>query len=98
MNPRPLGYEPYDVCLCRLASSLVAALTSEDGRRAFVSSQLRLPSLKPSRRVLCTNPCTNLVAESLAVPTQMPSLGRVTVRSLALPPDRYATGAYFRGI
>ena len=31
-----LGYEPYGVRLCRLALSLVAALTSADGRRAFV--------------------------------------------------------------
>ena len=68
MNPRPLGYEPYDVCLCRLASSLVAALSSEDGRRAFVSGPLRLPHLKPSRCVLCTNPCTDLVTKRLAVP------------------------------
>jgi hypothetical protein len=44
----------------------------EDGRRAFVSDPLRLPRLKPSRRVLCTNPCTNRVTESLAVPAQMP--------------------------
>ena len=73
MNPRPLGYEPYDVCLCCLTSSLDAALTSEDGRRTFVSGPLRLPCLKPSRRVLCTDPCTNLVTGSLAVPTQMPS-------------------------
>jgi hypothetical protein len=72
LNPRPLGYEPYDVCLCHLASSLVAELTLEDGRRAFVSDPLRLPRLKPSRRVLCTNPCTNRVTESLAVPAQMP--------------------------
>jgi hypothetical protein len=36
LNPRPLGYEPYDVCLCRLASSLVAGLTSADRRRAFM--------------------------------------------------------------
>jgi hypothetical protein len=68
LNPRPLGYEPYDVCLCRLASSLVAALISEDGWRALVSGPLRLPRLKLSRRVLCTIPCTNLVTESLAVP------------------------------
>ena len=32
MNPRPLGYEPYDARLRRLAWSLVAALTSVNGR------------------------------------------------------------------
>ena len=84
MNPRPLGYEPYDVRLWRLASSLVAALTSEDGRWACISVPLRLPRLKPSRRVLCTNPCTNLVTGSLAVPAQMPRLGRGDC-SLTLP-------------
>ena len=73
MNLGPLGYEPYDVRPCRLASSLVALLTSADGQRAFMPGSLRLPRLNPSRRVLCTNPCTNLVAASLAVPTQMPS-------------------------
>jgi hypothetical protein len=71
------------VCLSRLALSLVAALTSEDGRRAFVSGPLRLPRLKPSRRVLCTNPCTNLVTENLPVPAQMPGWEGVTVGSLA---------------
>jgi hypothetical protein len=30
LNPRPLGYEPYDVCLCRLAWSQVAVLISAD--------------------------------------------------------------------
>jgi hypothetical protein len=59
LNPRLLGYEPYDMRLCRVAPSLVAALTSADGRRAFVSGPLRLPRLKPSRRVSCTNPCAN---------------------------------------
>ena len=83
-----MGYEPYDVRLCRLASSLVAALASADGQRAFMPGPLRLPRLNPSHRVLCTNPCTNLVTESLAVPAQMPSWDGVTVSSLALPPDR----------
>jgi hypothetical protein len=71
LNPRPLGYEPYDVRLSRLALSLVTALTSADERRAFMPGPLRLPRLTLSRRVLCTNPCTNLVTESLAIPTQM---------------------------
>ena len=97
MNPRPLGYEPYDVRLCRPASSLVATLTSEDGRRAFVSGPLRLPRLKPSRRVLCTNPCTNLVTESLAVPAQMPGWEGVTVGPFTLPSNGYAPEALTSG-
>jgi len=85
LNPRPLGYEPYDVCLSRLKLSLVAALTSADGRQSFMPGPRRLPRLKPSRRVVCTNPCTNLVTESLAVPAQIPSWDGVAVSSLALP-------------
>jgi hypothetical protein len=56
-----LGYEPYDARLCRLASSLVVALTSEDGRRAFVSGPPRLPRLSLSRCVSCTISCTNRI-------------------------------------
>ena len=59
MNPRPLGYEPYDVCLCRLKLSLVAALTSADLRYEVFPGLLRLPRLSLSRRVSCTNACTN---------------------------------------
>ena len=65
MNPRPLGYEPYDVCLCRLASSLVVALTSADGWLGVHAGLRRLPRLNPSRHVSCTNPCTNLVVNVL---------------------------------
>ena len=43
MNPRPLGYEPYDARLRRLARSLVAALTSVNGRGAS------MPNLGVSR-------------------------------------------------
>lgn len=53
----------------RLAWSLVAALTSADGWQAFILGLRRLPRLNPSRHVSCIN----LVAESLAVRTQMPS-------------------------
>ena len=56
MNPRPLGYEPYDVRLCRPASSLVTALASADGRRAFMPDPLRLPRLNSSRRECTTVP------------------------------------------
>ena len=66
-EPAPLGYEPYDVRLRRLALSLVAALASADGRRAFMPGLRCLPRLNPSRRVLCTDPRANLVTESLSV-------------------------------
>jgi hypothetical protein len=49
LNPRPLGYEPYDVCLYRLASSLVAALTSEDeGGRSYPARCVSLVSSRPA--------------------------------------------------
>ena len=76
------------VRLCHLAWSLVAVLTSADGRRAFMPGLRRLPRLNPSRRVSCTNPRTNLVTAALAVPTQMPSWDGGDVSSLALPSDR----------
>lgn len=53
----------------RLAWSLVAALTSPDGWQAFTLGLRRLPRVNPFRHVSCIN----LVAESLAVRTQMPS-------------------------
>jgi len=43
LNPRPLGYEPYDARLRRLARSLVTALTSVNGRGAS------MPNLGVSR-------------------------------------------------
>jgi hypothetical protein len=58
-----LGYEHYDARIRCLVWSLVAALTSVNGRGAStpnlgVSSRRTL-----SRSVSCTNPCTNLVAD-----------------------------------
>ncbi len=38
MNPRPLGYEPYDARLCRLGQSPAIALTSPNDQRASVLS------------------------------------------------------------
>jgi hypothetical protein len=38
LNLRPLGYEPYDARLWRLAWSLVAAVTSVNGRGASTSN------------------------------------------------------------
>jgi len=55
LNPRPLGYEPYDVCLCRLAQSPVTTLTSMDWRREVAFGPLRIARLKPSRSVWFTN-------------------------------------------
>jgi hypothetical protein len=54
-----LGYEPYDVGLCRRGPSLVTALASADLRYGVFPGLLRLPHLSLSRHVSCTNPCTN---------------------------------------
>ena len=43
MNPRPLGYEPYDIGLWRLGPSLVTTLASADLRREVFSGLLHLP-------------------------------------------------------
>ena len=59
MNLRPLGYEQYDVRLCRLGPSPVVALTSDDGFRAVSVGPGRLPCLRACRRVSFTNPLTN---------------------------------------
>ncbi len=63
MNPRPLGYEPYDVRLCRLGSSLVTALTSIDPRREVFPDLLRLLRVDLSRRVRFTNRFTELTPD-----------------------------------
>ena len=43
MNPRPLGYEHYDVCLCRLGLSLTGVVTSADRTDHISLRWLRLP-------------------------------------------------------
>jgi len=59
MHLLSLGYEPYDVGLCRLRPSLATALASADLRYEVFPGLLRLPRLSLSRRVSCTNACTN---------------------------------------
>ena len=54
-----LGYEPYDVRLSRLGPSLMTVLASADLRYEVVPGLLCLPRLGMSRRVSCTNACTN---------------------------------------
>ena len=45
LNPRPLGYEPYDVRLWRLGSSLVTALASAEVRyEVFLGPSASPPS------------------------------------------------------
>ena len=54
LNPRPLGYEPYDVRLQRLGESLIIALTSADLRGDVDAVLPCLPRLKLSRCVRFT--------------------------------------------
>ena len=55
LNPRPLGYEPYDACLWRPEQSLAGVVTSADRTAPSRSVGLRLPRLVLSRRVRFTN-------------------------------------------
>jgi hypothetical protein len=61
LNPRPLGYEPYDMRVSRLKKSPVTEQVSEDPRLEVVPELPRLLRFGLSHRVSCTNPCTNLV-------------------------------------
>jgi hypothetical protein len=58
-----LGYEPHDVRLPRLIWSPAAVPTSVDGCGASTPHLGVSKRRVPSRRVSCTNPCTNLVAD-----------------------------------
>jgi hypothetical protein len=78
LNPRPLGYEPYDARLRRLKQSLVIALTSADLRREVDPVLPRLPRLKLSRCVRFTNRFTKPV----------PGLRIPVVPAGATDPDR----------
>jgi len=55
LNPRPLGYEPYDVCFWCLRQSLAGVVTSADRPGPISLGRLRLPRLVLSRRVRFTN-------------------------------------------
>jgi len=55
LNPRPLGYEPYDIGLSRLKPSLTGAMTSANRTDPVSLRRLCLPRLKLSRRVRFTN-------------------------------------------
>ena len=55
MNPRPLGYEPYDARLWCLGPFLVGMVTSADRTSPVSFCRLRLPRLVLSRRVRFTN-------------------------------------------
>jgi len=43
LNPRPLGYEPYDIGLSRLKPSLAGAVASADRTNPISPCRLRLP-------------------------------------------------------
>jgi hypothetical protein len=55
LNPRPLDYEPYDVCLRRLGQSLADVVTSADRKDPVSLCWLHLPCLVLSRSVRFTN-------------------------------------------
>ena len=55
LNPRPLGYEPYDICLRCLGQFLAGAVTSADRTDLISVRRLCLPRLVLSRRVRFTS-------------------------------------------
>ena len=71
MNPRPLGYEPYDLGLSRLALSLAGVVTSAGRTNPISLCRLRLPRPVLSRRVRFTNRFT----EPLAVESRLEVTG-----------------------
>src|ERR1700736_4996689 len=73
-----LGYEPYDLCLCRPGQSLAATLTSADLGCEVSCGLLCLACLRLSRRVSCTNACTNLVRDLIPTDTRRPHVVGVT--------------------
>ena len=89
MNPRPLGHEPYDVCLSRLKASLAGPVTLEDKTDPISLRRLRLLRLVLSRRIRFTNGFTEQAID-LRVPAPSSHLngrhssGRRGDRPLAL--------------
>ena len=78
MNPRPLGYEPYDVYLWRPEQSPITALTSPDQRRKVLGGLLRLPRCSLSRCIRFTNRFTGAVLDQ--------QVSAVLARANAHPP------------
>jgi len=91
------GY-PADARLWRLRPSLVAALTSADGRRDSWRVPPRLPRLNLSHRVSCTNACTNLVADVRVRLYQAVENGAVRAAHEKTVPGRRLATAHTRQI
>jgi hypothetical protein len=87
LNPRPLGYEPYDICLWRLEPSLAGVVISANSTDPISLCRLRLARLKPSRRVRFTNRFTGQAIDlQFPYPSglpQLPSLDLSTVSGFA---------------
>ena len=94
MNPRPLGYEPYDVRLCRPPSSLVTALA-----RLLPGSQLRQLRLIISPRTLLRWHAS-LVRRRWTYPRRAPGRPRTAqaIRALVLDMARDNPGWGYRRI
>jgi hypothetical protein len=92
LNPRPLGYEPYDARLWCLGQSLVGVVTSADRTDPVSLRRFRLPCLVLSRRVRFTNRFTeqaiDLRSRTPSRPSRAASLGlcRVRARQATSPP------------
>jgi hypothetical protein len=85
LNPRPLGYEPYDVRLWRPGPSLAGAVTSADRTDPISLRRLRLPCLELSRRVRFTNRFTEQAID-LRFPAPSRHPGGCRPRAAAVTP------------
>lgn len=96
MNPRPLGYEPYDARLCRLGRSPAGAVTLTDGTDSVALGRLRLPCLARFCRVRFTSRFTeqppDLRLPASASSTSLPSRDRNRVATRDLLIRRYLRG------
>jgi hypothetical protein len=63
LNLRPLGYEPYDMRLRRLGSSLLCGLTSADVRPLVACGRPHPPRIGLSRCVSFTDRFTETMSE-----------------------------------
>jgi hypothetical protein len=83
LNLRPLGYEPYDVCLWCLGPSLADVVTSANRTDPVSPRRLRLPRLVLSRRVRFTNRFTDQATD-----LQFPHPSRPSAAAIPGAPHR----------
>ena len=86
---RPLGYEPYDVCLWRRGQSLADAVTSADGTKHVPLVPSRLSPLTRFRRARFTNRFTEQAID-LRFPPSLPFLSAAAIPWAAAPSQAWS--------